>query len=135
MSEMTWQERDKERAANRAVFDDMISGGLAYPFFGVDGNVFKLGDSAFEVLENEDDGYRSSMDHVRIRSPEGLIFFGSPVDSVRIVKPEGTPKECYGLFTGWQLVSAKDGHVWLTFGTENCDDYYPSFCVRYSPRL
>lgn len=27
-----------------------------------------------------------------------------------------------------------DGHVWLRIGTDNTDDYYPSFVFFYQPR-
>jgi hypothetical protein len=35
---------------------------------------------------------------------------------------------------GVRFVDVKDGHVWLRFGTDNTDDYYPYFVFEYKPR-
>ena len=32
------------------------------------------------------------------------------------------------------VVDVEDGHVWLTFGTEWYDDYYPMFRFEYKPK-
>tara|TARA_Y100000310_G_C20125841_1_gene553567 strand:- start:51 stop:242 length:192 start_codon:yes stop_codon:yes gene_type:complete len=32
------------------------------------------------------------------------------------------------------LEAAEYGHVWLRFGTDNTDDYYPYFVFRHVPK-
>ena len=34
---------------------------------------------------------------------------------------------------GYQLIGKTSGHLWLQFGTDNADDYYPSFVYRWYP--
>lgn len=135
MNELSWDERNKLRNTYMAVWTDMVSDQLPRQFFGVDAECFKLDNDVFKAVENEDDGYRSSMDYVEPCSPEGKIFFKSPVDTVKIVEaPEKLDDRDYYKFEGWQLVSTADGHVWLTIGTDNAHDYYPCFTFRYTPR-
>lgn len=139
MTEPSWQERNKIRGTNMAVWADMVADQLPRQFFGVDGNCLKLDGSVFEAVEDPDDGYRSSLDYVEPRSAEGKVFFGQPVDTVRLEEGpalnDGDRDAPYGQFHGWVLRSVKDGHVWLWFGTDNYDDYYPGFVFRYCPRL
>jgi hypothetical protein len=123
-------------------FDDFVDmntdTGAVYEFFGVDENLFKIGPHVIRVLEDESDGYRSHLGSVEIDPKlEGVrpIFFGRPIDSVRIHRADNTlwttDSSC---FAGFELRSAVDGHVWLRFGTENYDDYYPLFIFKYTPR-
>lgn len=100
--------------------------GTEADFYGVNGNTFKLDARAFEVIENEQDGYRSTLDYVRMVPLEGG-FFDQPLARVRMRVQDGGD----GL---WQLVDVVDDHVWLEFGTANADDYYPCFIFRYQPK-
>ena len=119
-----------------AVFRDLVEEGELLPFFGVDGNCFKIGKQVWEAVEDQSDGYRSMLDCVRT-SAARHIFFSKAVDKVRlreatdeqIVEP-GYSRDGHRLY---QLV-AEDGHVWLQFGTENLNDYYPGFVFWYRPR-
>jgi len=110
--------------------------GMRAAFYGVCMSTFKLGDTVYQVVEDELDGWRSAMDHVRVRSPvadalyEYMLdpephFFATPLDDVTLRRPTGDEI--------WELV-ADDGHVWLRFGTANADDYYPWFVFEYEPR-
>lgn len=102
-----------------------------FKFYGVDGNLFKLDKNVFEVVEN---GYRSSMDEVKGPIEVALmekkpIFFRNSVDTVSIRPVDD------GSFDGFELVSTDDSkHVWLRFGTDHCDDYYPCFVFTYTPK-
>lgn len=102
--------------------------GNVWPFYGVDGNTFKLGDAVFEAVEDPSDGYRSMMDRVDAVIGEGSIFFGSSIALVRVERIDERD------FVGYQLVDAHDGHVWLKLGTDEYDDYYPCFTFRYEPK-
>lgn len=103
--------------------------GLNQPFgfYGVDNHQFKLGRNVYEAIEDPVDGYRSHLDTVVVRENTG-IFFKRAVDTV-IVREASDP-----FFSGYEVVSTKDEHVWLLFGTEQTDEYYPWFVFTYSPR-
>lgn len=97
-------------------------------FYGVDNYCFKLGNQVFEALEDESDGYRSYLDSVEVRETDGLIFFRTPLATVMAEEYED------GCAEGVRLVDVRDGHVWLSFGTNYVDDYYPCFFMHYQPR-
>jgi hypothetical protein len=98
-------------------------------FYGMDGNFLKLEDTVFEVVADENDGYRSSMDDVRAVAspPKNLVFFRRALDTVRVVAVDAHELD------GFRLVSTKDGHVWAEVGTDYSEDYYPCFISRYLP--
>lgn len=108
--------------------DDII--GQRVGFCGVDNNTIALlvGDRirAFEVVEDEEDGYRSSLEEVREVPIGNMIHFGAPVADVTVTKIETTRCD------GYQF--ADDScHVWLQVGTDGSDDYYPRFVFDYTP--
>jgi len=107
-------------------FDEVI--GKEFSFYGVDNEAFKLGKLVFEAVEDENDGYRSCLGSVEVKDPSGLIFFKRSLARVKVVATE------VGDFDGYHLVDVADGHVWLRFGTDHCDDYYPCFIFDYSPK-
>jgi len=109
-------------------FDELV--GKEFDFYGVDNNCFKLGDTIFEAVEDEDDGYRSCMKEVLIRTDteHGLIFFQRPVAEVRVAP--ATEHD----FDGYMLIDTNDGHKWFKFGTADSSDYYPCFRVEYNPK-
>lgn len=121
---------------------DACKSGVAFDFYGVDGNRFCLGEHpnrvVFEAVEDESDGYRSYLETIRVDnavSPsECGIFFRKPLDRVRIVTYELSMSDDMDKESGYQLVSAMDGHVWLSIGTNAYDDYYPCFVFNYRPR-
>ncbi len=105
-------------------FRDIV--GKKFGFYGVDGNLFKLGRWIFEALEDEQDGWRSSLDDIERRDQSDAIFFKRALAQVEVQEFD----EEYG-DDGWRFVDVKDGHVWLAIGTNYNDDYYPCFYFRY----
>lgn len=103
--------------------------GKELPFYGVDGNAFKLGKTVYEAIEDPSDGYRSYLDSVVKKDPSGLNFFRRSIATVR-VKPVDFDR---GL-RGYIFVDVDDGHEWLHVGTDHNDDYYPSFTFSYWPK-
>ena len=105
--------------------------GYVYDFYGVDNNTFCIGIAgqrcAFEALEDESDGYRSYLDNVVV-SMKDHIFFQTPIAKVHL------EAHTQNAFEGWALLDVDDGHVWLLVGTDNTDDYYPSFTFTYQPK-
>jgi len=112
--------------------------GKEYDFHGVDNHCFKLDDMIFEAIEDESDGYRSYLESVRRHDSWKRNFFATPIARVVVVednvshsprrKHPPTDDSCY------VLRDVADGHVWLRFGTENLDDYYPYFVFEYQPK-
>ena len=89
---------------------------------GFECNRFRLDGRVFEAVEDEDDGYRSSLDHV-IELPAtelGCNVQPSLVVECRLVE---------GSFHGLEFTQGE----WLVLrvGTEDADDYYPCFTCQY----
>lgn len=102
--------------------------GRTYKFYGAESNCFKLDDRVLRAVEDEDDGYRSYLETVEVVDTTNLIFFKEPLDTVTVVAVvDSTGIDGY-------ILRAADGHCWLSFGTENWDDYYPYFVFDYTPR-
>ena len=105
-----------------------------FGYFGMDGNCFKLDGRVYEAIEDPSDGYRSSLEEVRlVEDPKELaklVFPKRRIDTVIIV-------EGVGDFSGHNLVSVGDvaprGYVWADIGTSHADDYYPSFVCTHLP--
>jgi len=116
-----WQKRAREVMT----FEELI--GQELPFFGVDNHAFKIGDYVFEAIEDESDGYRSYLKSVEVKEIGDLIFFVTPIATVKITEETGASCDLY-VFTD------SEGYVWLTFGTNNTDDYYPYFTFEYKPQ-
>lgn len=105
-------------------------------FFGVDGNTFRVRAGGelltFEAVEDAEDGYRSCMEEIELRPNVG-VFYGAPVATVTFCETDRS-SDGSRAFRGWEAVDA-DGHRWLVFGTDNSDDYYPSFIFTYTPKM
>lgn len=108
----------------KTAFEKMI--GRWHDFYGVDNNRFKLGARLFEAIEDPDDGYRSYLGSVERVDGAG-IFFPQPLARVKVAEFDD------GTESGYSFTD-KGGHVWLVFGTNNEDDYYPYFIFRYQPK-
>ena len=105
--------------------------GLEADFYGVDCNSFKLDNYIFEAIEDNEDGYRSCMSDIRMKDDTtGLIFFNTPLARIRVEERTDSRSQKHR-FDGYNLVDVTDGFVWLTLGTDNIDDYYPSFEFYY----
>ena len=106
-------------------FDDTV--GKTFKFYGVNCNCFKLNTMVWEAIEEPEDGYRSYLDSVE-RADCTLVFPQRAFARVRVEDADD------GYFNGWQFVDEEDGHVWLRFGTDNYDDWYPYFVFDYRPK-
>ncbi|MDO8688648.1 MAG: hypothetical protein Q7R39_01305 [Dehalococcoidia bacterium] len=108
--------------------------GRTFSFFGVCNEQFKLDDTVYEAVEDEDDGYRSMLKAVIVAPEAKGIFFQKSVAKVICTELEENRKD--GIFSGWVFTELLESgpHVWLTVGTGNSDDYYPYFVFNYKPR-
>ena len=102
-------------------FDDLI--GKNFKFYGATEHQLKLDDMIWEVEEDACDGYRSMLGPIS-RKVSNAIFFKRPIAKVKVT----------GGGNEYLLTDVADGHVWLRFGTDNADDYYPWFVFDYQPK-
>ena len=110
--------------ARRRLGDDVDLTDLEGNFFGALCNQFKIDHLVFEAIEDQDDGYRSMLECVTVNEPSAAFdFFQTPLDHVKIL--------CDDFY---EVISTADGHVWLRFGTDYTDSYYPMFVFEYTPR-
>lgn len=105
--------------------------GKTFDFYGATEDQFKLGSTVYEAIEDPDDGYRSYLGSVEVVDSKA-IFFNQPLAEVTVLSVDEVNGN--GAFEGYKLVDTHDGHVWLVFGTENTDDYYPWFTFKYLPK-
>ena len=141
-SSENWDLNEENRPYWRKVFEHFASfEGMVVDYFGADesSNEFKLDTIVWKVLEDPDDGYRSHLGVIEYGDQSDSIFFRKSLGKVRI-ETYSDNKECPDGFyephdrVGYRLVDISDGHVWLEFGTENTDDYYPYFIFRHMPK-
>tara|TARA_A200000159_G_C7117381_1_gene253295 strand:+ start:66 stop:521 length:456 start_codon:yes stop_codon:yes gene_type:complete len=133
-----WDQEKEERPYREHVFNHFaLMAGLDLEYFGADesSNEFKIDGIIFKVLEDPNDGYRSMLGVIEYGKQSDSIFFRQPVGKVRIESYEGESRDSYNSgCQGYRLVDIEDGHVWLEFGTDNTDDYYPYFIFRHMPK-
>jgi len=102
-------------------FDNLV-GEAASLYYCNNLNQFQLGSVIFEVIEDEEDGYRSSMSEVNIVNRLAQENTRDFLADVIIAKVD----EIY------QIIDITDGHIWYEFGTNTNDDYYPWFIFKYN---
>ena len=134
-----WDHEKAERIYREYVFNHFAAlKGLTLEYFGADdaSHEFMVDGIVFKVLEDPNDGYRSMLGVIEYGEKSDSIFFRKSLAKVRIETYEGRISE--GSWSqsdeGYQLVDIEDGHVWLEFGTDNTDDYYPYFVFRHTPK-
>lgn len=93
----------------------------------------------YEFKEDPSDGYRSGLEYARVIEPEvvpagALAVFPPVVVEARLctnAEPSSTYRDASDEIL--YLVRESDGATIMTVGTDNLDDYYPSFVHRWSP--
>lgn len=89
---------------------------------------FTLDGITYTAREDDSDGYRSSMrDLLVTQGPVQNRF--EPEEVVGVLRDRCD----YGSADVLQFVSTATGKVVLEVGTDNNDDYYPSFVAAWSP--
>jgi hypothetical protein len=90
---------------------------------------FVLDGHAYCVVESPDDGYRSSMRDIFEVPIESVKNTFAPVRVLARYKERGTYSECDIL----ELIDIVTAKVVLEAGTDNSDDYYPSYVANFTP--
>jgi hypothetical protein len=88
----------------------------------------RLDGKVYTAIEDPNDGYRSSMDR--------LFVEDSPIKNsfppVRVLARKKA-NDNYSVNDTIELIDVVTGKVVAEFGTDNTDDYYPSFVSCFSP--
>lgn len=105
---------------------DQLLGQIGNLYYCNEMNRFQLGTVIFEVMEDESDGYRSSMDKLCVIKQDARM--SQLLGEVKVVDISKGDDKIYA------LQDTKDGFNWVEFGTDNADDYYPSFVFRNNVR-
>lgn len=90
---------------------------------------FRLDGKVYAAIENPDDGYRSNLDKL-VHFPDAKMSNVFP--PVRVLGRLRTDTS-YGSAEVLQLLHVTNGEVILEVGTDNTDDYYPSFVASWCP--
>lgn len=102
-------------------FDNLVGSKANLYLYTGEINCFQLGSVIFRVVEDEQDGYRSSLDHVEIVNRNAPL--GQFLDEI-IIHENGATYSLIGT----------NNHEWLRFGTNNWDDYCPMFIYIWTPK-
>ena len=89
---------------------------------------FVLDGETYSVIEDPDDGYRSSMREIKKDSDTVNNIF-TPQDVLCIYHESSNAGDCDIL----ELRSTKTGKLVLRVGTDNTNDYYPWFANEWIP--
>ncbi len=90
-------------------------------------NTFQLDNTIYEVVEDPCDDYRSCLKDVLIISDTALErYFLADVEVLNGFNSRYSNE-------GYTLID-DSGHIWLEFGTDNYDDYYPCFIYNWNPK-
>jgi hypothetical protein len=97
-----------------------------------DANVirFRLDGKVYTAVEDPSDGYRSSMEKLFVSEDNDMKNTFAPVKVLARIRTE---YEYGGTAEVLQLLDMKNGKVILECGTDNTDDYYPSFVASWKP--
>lgn len=90
---------------------------------------FVLDGVTYTAIEDEEDGYRSSMRDIGVSA----YVVKNTIPAEEVVGRMRTEGRYHGTDDVLELISTTTGKVVLEVGTENCDDYYPSFVASWSP--
>lgn len=116
-------------------FDAIVDDGKFHPFRCLGNNKFILNYNVYEAVEDPSDGYRSCLGAInRTFDEERHRWDDDAYVTVTLVTEHH--KTEHDSEYQWEVykLTDKDGHVWLIFGTDNIDDYYPGFIFDYRPK-
>lgn len=124
----TWDDLCGERQL-RAIRTDVV-----HPFNSeASGVALDLEDMTVFVFEDPSDGYRSCA-AAPLVAKCSLYEFGCSPEYLRVpVLIQRWTKSDYGTPDGVEFIDRRNGKVILLLGTDNSDDYYPSFTCDWRP--
>lgn len=108
-----------------------IEDGDSSKYFGVENSAtinFVLDDTMYTVIEDPEDGYRSSMKEI-IVSTGTIDNSFQPVAVFAVMRFSNYRNSCEIL----DIYDLKSGKLILSAGTDRSDDYYPTFVYGWTP--
>ncbi len=90
---------------------------------------FRLNGTIYTAIEDPSDGYRSCMESLIVTPDVEMKNVFPAIQVVGHKKANG-----YGTNDTLELIDAVTGKVVLEVGTDNSDDYYPSFVAAFFPQ-
>lgn len=90
---------------------------------------FRLNGIVYTAIEDPEDGYRSCMASLDVSDAEMTNVF----PPVEVLGKHRTKREFGCVDDVLELVDTVTGKVVLEVGTDNTDDYYPSFVASFHP--
>jgi len=91
---------------------------------------FRIDGTTYMAIEDPSDGYRSSMEKLMIVHDAEMKNVFSPV---RVVATHRTQGSGYSSADILQFIDIANGKMIMEIGTDNDDDYYPSFVASFNP--
>ena len=92
---------------------------------------FRLDGIVYAVVEDPDDGYRSSMQEIIVDESATMVNVFPPIKIVGRYRTE-TGDKCNRADI-LELIDVKTGKTVLEAGTDASDDYYPSYVASFHP--
>jgi len=92
---------------------------------------FRLDGVVYTAVENPDDGYRSSMKEIYIATNAKERKVNNTFRGHRVLAKKKTQKGQSD--DTLEFIDLLTGKVVLEVGTDNTDDYYPSFVSTFTP--
>lgn len=89
----------------------------------------EMGGKTFLFLEDDNDDYRSAMGAVLVS--DETSFWGGTRIGRDVLVSLATSRPYAGENKVYEFRDAETGKLGLSIGTDNIDDYYPSFIVEY----
>lgn len=91
---------------------------------------FRLDGVVYAAVEDPSDGYRSSMRELTIVPDAVLVNVFTPI---QVLCSHRTKYAYGGEADVLEFIDVKTAKVVLEVGTDNTDDYYPSFVASFTP--
>lgn len=91
---------------------------------------FRLDGVVYVAIEDPSDGYRSSLGELKVDDARSMTNVFSPV---KVIGRHRTKGKYHGEDDVLELVDSVTGAAVVEVGTDNCDDYYPSFVANFRP--
>lgn len=90
---------------------------------------FKLNDKVYRAIEDDNDGYRSMCEKIVVLPSRKIEASFEPV-VVYGIMGNGNPYSKDEVINFYDIITNK---IVLSIGTENADDYYPTFIMNWIP--
>ncbi|MCG7985015.1 MAG: DUF2800 domain-containing protein [Candidatus Thiodiazotropha lotti] len=91
---------------------------------------FRLDGTVYVAAEDPEDGYRSSMRDLYVADKDAIKNTFEPIRVMCKHRTEGSFGYADDVL---EIIDIKTGRSVLIVGTENTDDYYPSFIANFDP--